>query len=359
MSLRLANIQTSSRGQAPLRNLSLEFARGSFNVLLGPTGAGKTELLRVMAGLDPVDAGRIFAGDVDVTGRDVRRRSVAFVYQEFINYPNLSVYENIASPLRVRRASASKDEVDAAVRRVAERLGLTTLLDRLPGRISGGQQQRVALARALVREAELVLLDEPLVNLDYKLRERLRREIRELFRDSESIVVFATSDPTEAQLLGGRLTVLADGRVLQSGPAAEQYRLPRTRAAADILSDPPLNFLEARREAGALRIPGTELAFTGQAELPERCYLALRPQALRLDRRPGDGQLAGVVKLAELAGSETFLHVRTVAGDLIVREKGTRPHSMEENVQLFAAESDLFVYSLAGDLLHAPERPAP
>src|SRR5262249_37657560 len=165
-----------------LHDISLTLERGTLNVLLGPTLAGKTSLMRLLAGLDKPDSGRVLVDNADVTGRDVRQRSVAMVYQQFINYPSLSVYENIASPLRVQ--GRPRKEIEQRVREASRLLKLDPYLDRTPLQLSGGQQQRTAIARALVKGADLVLLDEPLANLDYKLREELRAELPRIFEES-------------------------------------------------------------------------------------------------------------------------------------------------------------------------------
>ncbi len=180
MTLVLEEIGKEVGGETHLSGISLELPPGSLNVLLGPTLAGKTSLMRIMAGLDRPSQGRLLLDGRDVSGLSVRKRSVAMVYQQFINYPSFTVYENIASPLR--RAGLRGAELDRKVRAAADALRIGDLLPRLPDELSGGQQQRTALARALVKEAELLLLDEPLVNLDYKLREELRAELQEIFR---------------------------------------------------------------------------------------------------------------------------------------------------------------------------------
>ena len=180
MGLLLQNIDKIVGQETHLNAINLEFASGSRNVILGRTLAGKTSLLRIMAGLDKPSKGRIFVDGRDVTGVSVRKRSVAMVYQLFINYPSLTVYQNIASPLKISGASTS--EIDRQVREIAEMLRIENLLDRLPSELSGGQQQRTAIARAMVKNAELLLMDEPLVNLDYKLREELRVELQDIFK---------------------------------------------------------------------------------------------------------------------------------------------------------------------------------
>ena len=187
MSLSLEGITKKVGLETHVDNVSLSFEPGSRNVLLGRTLAGKTSLLRLMAGLDRPTSGRVLVNGKDVTGKSVRKRSIAMVYQQFINYPSLTVYKNIASPLKI--AGLEKAEIDRRVREIAEMLHIENLMDRLPAELSGGQQQRIAIARALVKETELLLLDEPLVNLDYKLREELRAELQDIFERREAIVV--------------------------------------------------------------------------------------------------------------------------------------------------------------------------
>ena len=190
--MQLSNVSFRAGSQTWLHTLNLSFAPG-LNVLLGSTLAGKTTLMRVMAGLEQPSAGRVLIDDRDVTGVPVRERNLAMVYQQFINYPSMSVYDNIASPLRL--AKVPKPTIDERVRSLAETLRLTAFLDRRPAELSGGQQQRTALARALAKDAQLVLLDEPLVNLDYKLREDLRLELKQLFAQRRTIVVYVTTEP--------------------------------------------------------------------------------------------------------------------------------------------------------------------
>ncbi|HAW25957.1 MAG TPA: ABC transporter ATP-binding protein, partial [Pseudomonas sp.] len=206
MSLTLEHVTKTVDGQLHIDDASLSFEPGSFNVLIGRTLSGKTSLMRLMAGLDKPTRGRIVMNGADVTGVPVRKRNVSMVYQQFINYPTLTVYENIASPLR--QAGVGKAEIERKVRETAEMLHIEAFLHKHPLELSGGQQQRTAMARALVKDADLVLFDEPLVNLDYKLREELRQEMRELFKTRRSIAVYATTEPNEALALGGTATVL-------------------------------------------------------------------------------------------------------------------------------------------------------
>ena len=218
VSLVLDRVSRSVAGVTHVDGVSLALERGTLNVLLGPTLSGKTSLMRLLAGLDVPTSGRVRFDERDVTGVPVRQRSVAMVYQQFINYPSLTVYENIASPLRVARMAG--DEIDRRVREVAALLQLEPYLDRLPLQLSGGQQQRTAIARALVKGADLVLLDEPLANLDYKLREELREELPRIFEASGAIFVYATTEPSEALLLGGNTATHVGG----PGHAVRRHR---------------------------------------------------------------------------------------------------------------------------------------
>ena len=245
MSLILEGVSKVTNGQTHIYATDLELQSGTMNVLLGPTSSGKTSLMRLMAGLDVPNTGKIIWDDKDVTGMRVQDRGVAMVYQQFINYPSFTVYENIASPMRLLNKSAK--EIDTAVRDVAELMKLTPFLDRKPLELSGGQQQRCALARALVKDAGLVLLDEPLANLDYKLREELRAEIPKIFEEAGSIFVYATTEPEEALLLGGNTAAMWEGKITQFGLTTIVYRQPNNVTTARVFSDPPMNFLNVTK----------------------------------------------------------------------------------------------------------------
>ncbi|MBI1358749.1 MAG: ATP-binding cassette domain-containing protein [Alphaproteobacteria bacterium] len=312
--LELTEVTRRVGGELHLDRISLRLERGSLNVLLGPTLAGKTSLMRVMAGLDPPSSGTVSFNDVDVTGRPVRERNVAMVYQQFINYPGLSVRENIASPLRVR--GANKRMITTEVARAAALLRLEPYLDRKPSELSGGQQQRVALARAIVKKADLVLLDEPLANLDYKLREELREELPRLFADSGSVVVYATTEPTEALLLGGSTATMREGAITQFGKTIDVFRKPQDLVTAVTFSDPPLNVLPVRASAGKTWPRSGPEANCALRPLPDGHWtLAFRPHHLRL----GEGGPRALrfmlnVVSSEITGSESYVHL--AFGDL-------------------------------------------
>jgi len=225
MTLELRGISLSDSTDDLLYEVSAEFHNG-MNVLVGPTLAGKTTLMRVIAGLVPPTKGQMFLDGVDITKRTVRQRSVSFVYQQFINYPAMSVFDNIASPLKIQKIKPSKAEVKTRVEELAELLGLTPLLDRKPSQLSGGQQQRVAIARALSRKSDIVLLDEPLANLDYKLREQLRDELQNIFSEADNVIIYSTAEPAEALDFGVKTFVLSQGRIVQEVQRSPSMRNP-------------------------------------------------------------------------------------------------------------------------------------
>jgi glycerol transport system ATP-binding protein len=352
----LERISKRVGGQTWLHPMHLELESGAVTVLLGATQAGKTSLMRIMAGLDVPSEGRVRVDGADVTGLPVRQRNVAMVYQQFINYPSMTVTENIASPLRLR----GDRDVDERVRGLARRLHIEMFLGRHPAELSGGQQQRVALARALAKGAPLMLLDEPLVNLDYKLREELREELSQLFATGDSTVVYATTEPGEALLLGGFTAVLHEGELLQYGPTAEVFHAPNSLRVARAFSDPPMNLVATRATAGGLALPdGTELPLGRPTGMPadERLTLGLRASALRLHARPGDLALQGVVELAEISGSDTFVHVATSWGEMVAQVTGVHHLELGSTVSLHLDPAQAYVFGADGALVMAPRRP--
>lgn len=271
--LELINVSKATGGQTHIHPTNLKLERGTLNVLLGPTLSGKTTLLRLMAGLEKPTAGEVHFDGQDVTGIPVQKRKVAMVYQQFINYPAMSVYENIASPLRV--AGETNATIDRDVKQVAELMRLTPYLDRQPLSLSGGQQQRTALARAIVKKASLVLLDEPLANLDYKLREELRAELPKIFAASGAIFVYATTEPSEALLLGGNTATLHEGRVSQFGKTISVYRNPVDLISARTFADPPLNTMHFIKDGLKFKVAeGGQDEASGGKSLPVPDHLS-------------------------------------------------------------------------------------
>jgi glycerol transport system ATP-binding protein len=349
-------------GEMHLSDIRLSLPPGSFNVLLGRTRAGKTSLLRLLAGLDRPTAGTIRADGIDVTHVDVRRRNVAMVYQQFVNYPSLTVYENIASPLRLRDKMAHQ-EIDRRVRETAAALRIDHLLDRLPGELSGGQQQRTSMARALVKDADLLLLDEPLANLDYKLREELRTEIRKLFQGRDAVVVYATTEPTEALLLGGRTAVLDEGRLLQVGPTLSVYYRPANERVGRVFSDPQMNLFDievtASEEARISGLVTFPLAGHLKGLAPGRCRLGVRPNHVRLAAADAaDIEIPARVELLEVNGSETLVHAVHEDVAISALASGVHAHELGAPVSLFFSPHRLFAFDPEGNLLAAPPMPA-
>jgi glycerol transport system ATP-binding protein len=279
------------------------------------------------------------------------------VYQQFVNYPSLTVYENIASPLRLA-GKLSRQELDRRVRDTAAVLRLEPFLERLPAELSGGQQQRTAMARALVKDASLLLLDEPLANLDYKLREELRTELRQIFKDRSAVIVYATTEPSEALLLGGRTAVLDEGRLLQVGPTLEVYHSPSSERVGQVFSDPQMSLLEAEVSATEARLsPEVALPLTGhlRALTPGRYRLGLRAHHLRLSPASDtDVRIPARVEVEEVSGSETIVHATHGKLSLTAQVEGVHRHPFGARLDLFASPARVFAFSPEGRLVVAP-----
>lgn len=352
MALELQAVSRVVKGQEHIHPTTLTLEKGTMNVLLGPTLSGKTSLMRLMAGLDVPSAGRLKWDGVDVTGMRVQDRKVAMVYQQFINYPAFSVYDNIASPLRLM--GKDRAEIDRAVRATAEMLKLTPMLDRKPLELSGGQQQRCALARALVKGAGLVLLDEPLANLDYKLREELRAEIPRIFEQSGAIFVYATTEPEEALLLGGNTATLWEGRVTQFGPTPTVYRQPADATTARVFSDPPMNFVSCFKEGHRMNFGGAsnapaDGAFAG---LPDGRYTAgFRANHLLLNKHSGQAvEFHCALRVTEITGSETFLHLSHGPDLWVSLVHGVHDLAPGAEVSLWLDPAHIYVFDAEGRL---------
>jgi glycerol transport system ATP-binding protein len=342
-------------GVRVIDDVCLKFQPASLNVLLGPTLAGKTTIMRLMAGLDQPTTGRLLHDGQDVTGTPVRKRSVAMVYQQFINYPTLTVYQNIASPLRV--AGVAKSEIDTRVREAARVLRLENLLQRMPGQLSGGQQQRTAIARALVKRAELVLLDEPLANLDYKLREELREELPRIFSHTGAILIYATTEPSEALLLAGSTVTLSEGRVTQFGPTSKVYRDPAHIDAARVFSDPPLNELPIAKRNETITIQqdrslGRVSALSHLADGPYR--LAFRADAASIGpAATGELNFSGAVVVTEISGSESFIHVDVGIGTWVCLVSGVHDWAPGQTVAVNIDPTRVFIFDSSSKRVRA------
>ncbi|UWR21606.1 ABC transporter ATP-binding protein [Sulfitobacter sp. S190] len=353
MTIELKQASKVTRGITHIKPTSLVLETGHFNVLLGQTGAGKTSLIKLMAGLDPLASGEVWMDGQDVSRLSTQKRNISLVHQFFVNYPQMTVYDNIASPLRV--AGMAKSEIQGRVEEAADILQLRPMLKRRPQELSGGQQQRCALARAIAKESRAVFLDEPLANLDYKLREELREQLPELFAGRGAVVVYATSEPEEALLLGGRTALMDDGRVTQFGPTAEIYRKPDNLTAARVFSDPPINAAAITKTGTVARLPnGVEWTLTGAAaSLADGSYtVAIRPHHVSPVQGPSDRvALNGTVLVTELSGSESSAHFQMGDDGWVSLAHGVHPYEVGADHAFFMNPDNAFYFAPDGRLV--------
>jgi ABC-type sugar transport system ATPase subunit len=288
-----------------LEGLDLTIGDGELVAFVGPSGCGKSTVLRCVAGLEKLSAGRVFIGGREVQELPPGKRDVAMVFQSYALYPHLTVYKNLAFPLKERHVP--RERLDAEVRRVAEMLELTQLLRRRPGQLSGGQRQRVAMGRALVREPLAFLLDEPLSNLDAKLRTQMRTEIAAVHRRLGITSIYVTHDQVEAMTLGERIVVMRDGRLQQVGPPAEVYENPANLFVAGFLGTPSMNLLPGRTDRGVLSAGPLRLVVPGAPD--GDAVLGIRPEGLSAARANDQGPcLEVVVSHVEALGNENLVH---------------------------------------------------
>ncbi|MCD2173431.1 ABC transporter ATP-binding protein [Rhizobium sp. C4] len=354
--LELRNVTKRVGKDIHIHPTSLTLQRGTLNVLLGPTLSGKTSLMRLMAGLDKPTDGTILFDGADVTGAPVQKRNVAMVYQQFINYPLLTVYENIASPMRISGADAAT--IDREVRKAAEILKLTPYLDRTPLSLSGGQQQRTALARAIVKKASLVLLDEPLANLDYKLREELRDELPKIFAESGAIFVYATTEPSEALLLGGNTATLSEGRITQFGRTIDVYRRPADLLTARTFADPPLNVAGVFRRGGLFLVGDKVLVDVPAhlAAIPDGAVtIGFQPHHLFPTPTAHATQPISVrTAISEIAGSESFIHIDFGSERWVMLARGVHEFELGLDMQVYLDTRHLMAFDATGRAIGAP-----
>ena len=354
MALELKNVTLRVGADTHIHATDLVLEDGGFNILLGTTLAGKTTLLHLMAGLEKPTSGEIWLKGRDVTGVPAQKRNVSMVHQQFINYPNFTVFENIASPLRIARVA--RKEIETRVEQVADLLRLTPLLARKPSELSGGQQQRTALARALVKDADLVLLDEPLANLDFKLREELRDQFPKLFEDRGCTVVYATSEPVEALLLGGHTATLHEGRVTQFGETAAVYRQPLDLCSAQVFSDPPINTASVvkRGDSFALNdLVSWKATGTQHAKMADGTYtVGIRPHHLSpIAGAPGAARVEGEVLITELSGSESIIHLKVGGQTWVSLSQGLHPFEVGATAEFYADVSQCLYFDTDGRLV--------
>lgn len=341
-----------------LKNVDLLIPDGAFCSIVAPTGAGKTTLLRILAGLEHPDKGQVLYDGVDVTRVPVAKRNIAFVHQWFVNYPSMTVYDNLAAPLRA--AGYDKNRLDARVRQVASLLRIDKLLTQRPHELSGGQQQRCSLARALVREVKQIFLDEPLTNLDAKLQEELCAELRSLFGGArQGSAVYATPQPTEALSLSTSIALIDDGRIIQHGPTTEVWSRPATVTAGKILGRPPLNVVKAQSEdswivaSSQFRLPGHALG----APIPSgACFIGIRPHAISLLEKPGHIAIDGQVELSEVVGSESEIHLEHQGHTLVIQVSGIHRPAMGSRITAWIDPATCHCFAATGELVAAAKR---
>ena len=324
------NSLTKSFGNAiVVDNLSLEINDGEFVVLLGPSGCGKTTTLRMLAGLEDVTSGEIFIDGERVNHLPPQRRDVAMVFQSYALYPHMTVAENIGYPLRVRKLE--RDQITRQVRETARMLEIEPLLARKPRELSGGERQRVALARAIVRQPRAFLMDEPLSNLDARLRLQMRGELKHLQHELGITTVYVTHDQAEAMTLGHRVAVLKKGKLQQFDAPLDIYNYPANRFVAEFVGNPSMNFLdgEADLQTRAFTTEGIELTLSGaQVEQlsrlnpDRRVTLGIRPENVLVSAGKRDGWVPARVYVTELMGSETFVFLKLGREKIVARAPG-------------------------------------
>ena len=354
MKLVIDNLTFKPEKEYFLNKVSLKFEAGKLYTLLGRTLSGKTSLLKTIAGLQPIDTGNIIFEGKDFSSIPVWKRNVAMVYQQFINYPHLNVFDNIAFPLKQRKMKTSdiENEVSVAINKV----GLHGFEKRKIQELSGGQQQRVALARSLVKKAKILLLDEPLVNLDYKLREDLRDEFKNIFSSefsSHSILIYASTDPLEAMQLNGNIIVLDEGKILQSGTAKDVFENPENIKVAEITNDPAMNVIKGSIDSNKIILNENV-----QFDIPEHVktiragtyHFGIRASDMILDDNGFDFN----VDIAEISGSETFLHLHQNELNMVLLIEEVRNFNDNDKVKINFNLNKLYVFDEKGNLLFSP-----
>jgi multiple sugar transport system ATP-binding protein len=349
--LRLVGIK-KSYGETPVvKGVDLEVAPGEFLVMVGPSGCGKTTLLRVIAGLEQVDAGQVVMDDQDLTSVPPRDRDVGMVFQSYALYPHMTVKQNLAFGLELRKVPRA--EIDRRVADAAALLELTPLLERKPKALSGGQRQRVAMGRVIVRRPRLFLFDEPLSNLDTALRVQMRGELARLHRQLGVTMIYVTHDQVEAMTLASRVAVFNKGVLQQVGPPLELYHRPTNTFVATFLGSPSMNLLDGRQEGGAIAGQGFSIPVPGAYAGPVK--LGLRPQDLLV---AADGPFSGEVEAVERLGFDGYAFLKTPAGPLTARFDGSVPIEVGAHVKVTPNGDVAHLFSADGaTALRHPELP--
>jgi multiple sugar transport system ATP-binding protein len=345
----LHNITKRFRRTTALADVSFDIRDGEFFVLLGPSGAGKTTTLRVIAGLERQDSGDVLIDDETANERTPAERDVAFVFQQYSLYPTMSVYDNLAFPLRSPMRRTPEPEIKRRVEEAAEKLRIGHLLTRKTARLSGGEMQRVSIGRAIVREPRVFLMDEPLSNLDAKLRESLRVELKHLQKTRASTTLFVTHDQIEALTMADRIAVLRAGRIVQIGTPHDIYDRPATTFVAQLVGSPRINLLAAGRDDGAIQVASSPIRLPADGaagDLPRAFTLGVRPE----DITPrADGPFAGTVALLEPLGVETLVHIKAGEQTLVSTVPGMARLERGGQVRFDIARDRLHFFGLGGE----------
>jgi multiple sugar transport system ATP-binding protein len=358
MRVSLANVRKSFGSVEVVRNLDLDVRDGEFLVLLGASGSGKTTALRMIAGLETVSGGTIRIGDRDVTNILPKYRDIAMVFQSYALYPHKTVFANIAYPLTVRKVP--RKEIEARVRDVARQVQLEALLDRYPRQLSGGQRQRVALARAIIRRPAVFLMDEPLSNLDAKLRGHMRAELKHMQHELGITTIYVTHDQIEAMTLANRVALLEKGVLQQLDTPARIYNEPANLFVAGFIGSPPMNFLDGSLDAGRFAAPSGSFQTGSDATVPEAC-VGIRPEDCRVTA-PGAGKLEGAVFTTELIGDHALVTCRCAESMVTVKVDKDFSGEIGDKVGIGFDERALHLFDrVSGDRLprKAPDVAAP
>jgi multiple sugar transport system ATP-binding protein len=345
----LQNITKRFRRATALEDVSFSIGDGEFFVLLGPSGAGKTTTLRVIAGLERQDAGSVLFDGEKVDGLTPPERDVGFVFQQYSLYPTMSVYDNLAFPLRSPMRRTPEPEIKQRVEEAAEKLRISHLLERKTARLSGGEMQRVSLGRAIVRDPRIFLMDEPLSNLDAKLRESLRVELKHLQKTRGSTTLFVTHDQIEALTMADRIAVLREGKIVQVGTPHDIYDRPATTFVAQLVGTPRINLLDAARENGTIHVSDTPIQLptaSANAELPASFTLGVRPEDVHPDSQ---GAFTGKVALVEPLGVETVLHIKAGDRTLVSTVPGMTGLRIGSDVRFDIVRERLHFFKLDGE----------
>jgi len=347
-SVDLQGITKDFPGLRALDDVTFSIKDGEFFVLLGPTGAGKTTTLRIIAGLTKQDAGTLSFDGISMEHTTPADRDVAYVFQQYSLYPTMTVFDNLAFPLRSPLRKTPEAEIRKKVDEAAQKLRITHLLDRKTARLSGGEMQRVSIGRAIVREPRVFLMDEPLSNLDAKLRESLRVELQHLQKTQGNTTLFVTHDQIEALTMADRIAVLDEGRVIQLGTPSDIYDRPATTFVARLVGTPQINLFNAAWDNGTVLIENSELHIPSASTLPSKFLLGIRPE----DVKPtAEGQFAGTLVLTEPLGVETILHIQSGGQTLLSLIPGMTDLRLNDTVRFNLAQDRLHYFDLEGKRL--------